>query len=261
MDEQEKAYFESINKTLNRIADALEVLARPGQDYSPNYVKPIEDYHGFNWASIQASVVKSDHDGPTHVSWNGQVFTRRSPVNKFEPAIWFSRANGKSEEGDTEYTKLITFREIKDADPLPDKARAIANRAPAANNPSPTHTNGKPGATQSAASNNPPKPAAAQLPITSGKPGATPQPPAKLALVSFTEYLNNAKVKSITPEAAKWLAQKCEVDPAGDHSRSNSYLPLFYEAKHHGFKLTEAWNHLEANGFDTEKAIASLPPE
>jgi hypothetical protein len=255
MEDQEiVGLFNCINLQLNRIADALEILARPGQDYSPNYIKPIEEYRAFNWASIQASVVRSDQDGPTHVSWNGQVFTRRSPVNKFEPAVWYSRASGKSEDGETEYAKLITFREIKDADPLPEKARGIINRAPAPQ-PQTPHQNGKPGAT--------PQPAPQHA---NGKPGATQptapasQQPLKLTLVSFTEYLNNAKAKSITPEAAKWLAQKCEVKPEDDHSRPNSYLSFFYEAKHAGFKLSEAWAHLEERNFDVLKATHALPP-
>lgn len=242
-DEELRGMFNCLNLQLNRIADSLEVLARPGQDYSPNYVKPIEEYTSFDWQSINASVVRTDRDGPTHIQWNGQVYTRRSPSNKFEPAIWFSRAAGKSEEGETEYAKLITFREIKEADPLPEKAREVVSK----NQTRVQMTNG-----------------------TNGKPGATPRPSAALStpsqntvaqpvFVSYADYIRNAKASNITQEAATWIAKQCRVPPENDHSVPNTYLKFFYEAKHAGKKLSEAWAHLEANGFDPKKAITSLP--
>jgi DdrB-like protein len=66
---------------------------------APNYQRPLSDYPGFNWPSIGATVLKEDHDGATAVEWNGQVFTRRSPNNKFDAAIWFSRCTGKDADG------------------------------------------------------------------------------------------------------------------------------------------------------------------
>jgi hypothetical protein len=112
---------------LTRIADALERLASNDKAVSPNIVRPIEEFRSFDWAGHQIEVVKSDNDGPTHVSYNGTVFTRRSPVNKFEPAIWYSASAGKDEDGNVLYIKLITFRTIGDADPLPPKAIGKTN--------------------------------------------------------------------------------------------------------------------------------------
>jgi len=225
---------------LTRIADALEVLARPGKDYSPDYIKPIEEYTGFDWVSINANVVKADRDGPTHVQWNGHIYTRRSPSNKFDPAIWYSRATGKSEEGETSYARLITFREIKDSDPLPEKARAVTARS----QQQVTNSRGAPETTS-------PNPEREQ--------STASQPVLKLALVSYTQYLANAKQNSITQEAANWIARQAKITPEGDHSLPNSFLPYFYEAKHAGIKLTEAWEHLEKNKFDVTASIGRLP--
>ena len=108
---------------LVRIADAMERLASGGKPTAPNIVRPIEEYKTFDWAAHNMEVVKRDDDGPTHVSYGGVLYTRRSPSNKFEPAIWYSAPAGKDEEGNVEYIQLIRFRSFSDADPLPAKAR------------------------------------------------------------------------------------------------------------------------------------------
>lgn len=120
---------------LARIADALERMAADGKPMAPNYTRPIEQYSSFDWASIHAHVVKADADGPTHVECGGETWTRRSPVNKFAPAIWFSRAVGKDDDGNTLYLKLITFKVFTDADPLALKAREEAVKEPDYNQP------------------------------------------------------------------------------------------------------------------------------
>jgi hypothetical protein len=66
---------------------------------APNYQRPLSDYPGFDWPSIGATVLKEDDDGATAVEWNGQIFTRRSPNNKFDAAVWFSRCVGKDADG------------------------------------------------------------------------------------------------------------------------------------------------------------------
>jgi hypothetical protein len=116
------------NNHLDRIATALETLASNGKPASPNYTRPIEQFHSFDWESIHAAVIRADNDGPTHVEWGGETWTRRSPVNKFGAAIWYSRANGKDEEGSVLYLRLITFKEMLDADPLPNKVRDEAGK-------------------------------------------------------------------------------------------------------------------------------------
>ena len=108
---------------LIRIADALEQIARSGEPAEPNIFKPLAEYGSFDWSQIGATVVHQDQDGPTHLEWGGQLWTRRSPSNKFDPAVWFSRSAGKDEDGNVRYLRLITFREIGEAEPLPAKAR------------------------------------------------------------------------------------------------------------------------------------------
>ena len=71
---------------LERIAEAVERLA-PASTAAPNYTYPLESFSSFDWASINATVVQSDQYGAAIVSWKGQQFVRRSPSNKFDPAI------------------------------------------------------------------------------------------------------------------------------------------------------------------------------
>ena len=90
---------------------------------APNYQRPLSDYPGFDWFSIGASVLKRDDDGATIVEWNGQVFTRRSPNNKFDTIVWFSRCTGKDTDGNNRYVRLISFKAMNDAEPIATKAR------------------------------------------------------------------------------------------------------------------------------------------
>jgi DdrB-like protein len=90
---------------------------------APNYQRALSEYPGFDWLSIGATVLKRDDDGATAVEWNGQVFTRRSPNNKFNAAIWFSRCTGKDADDNNRYARLISFRAVSDAEPIAAKAR------------------------------------------------------------------------------------------------------------------------------------------
>jgi hypothetical protein len=90
---------------------------------APNYQRPLSDYPGFDWLSIGATVLKEDHDGATAVEWNGQIFTRRSPNNKFDAAVWFSRCVGKDADGNNKYVRLISFKAASEAEPIAAKAR------------------------------------------------------------------------------------------------------------------------------------------
>src|SRR5262249_33984479 len=66
---------------------------------APNYQRPLSEYPTFDWSSIGATVLNRDGDGVTAVEWNGQVFTRRSPSNKFAEAVWVSRHLGEDADG------------------------------------------------------------------------------------------------------------------------------------------------------------------
>ena len=76
---------------------------------APNYQRLLSEYHTFDWPSIGATVLNRDGDGPTSVEWNGQVFTRRSPSNKFDAAVWFSRHLGQDSDGcDLKHRMAVT---------------------------------------------------------------------------------------------------------------------------------------------------------
>ncbi len=105
---------------LERIAASLERLA-PTSPPAPNYQKTLDEFRGFDWATIGAIIVQSDSSGAAIVEWNGQQFTRRSPTNKFGEAIWFSRSVGKDDDGTTRYERLITFRKAGEVEPIPDR--------------------------------------------------------------------------------------------------------------------------------------------
>ena len=104
---------------LNRIADALET-----EQAAPGYVQDLQDFANFDWSSIGANVNQADRDGVAVVTWRGHRYVRRSASNKFNPAIWFSRAVGKDDSGENRYERLITFKELAEAEPLPDKVRS-----------------------------------------------------------------------------------------------------------------------------------------
>jgi hypothetical protein len=90
---------------------------------APNYQRLLSEYPGFDWTSIGATILKEDRDGVTTVEWNGQVFTRRAPSNKFGAPVWYSRCTGKDTDGNNRYARLITFKGAAEAEPIAGKAR------------------------------------------------------------------------------------------------------------------------------------------
>jgi hypothetical protein len=90
---------------------------------APNYQRPLSEYPTFDWSSIGAIVLNRDDDGVTAVEWNGQVFTRRSPSNKFADAVWFSRHLGQDSDSNKRYARLISFKALSDAEPIAAKAK------------------------------------------------------------------------------------------------------------------------------------------
>jgi len=119
----------TLTRTLQMIAESLQGVELHLREMSissnpaPNYRRPLSDYCDFDWGSIGAIVLKEDKDGATVVEWNGQVFTRRSPNNSFETAIWFSRSVGKDSDGKNKYLRLITFKPPSDSGPIGAKAK------------------------------------------------------------------------------------------------------------------------------------------
>ena len=102
---------------LNKLDELIRLLKSEQSDEEQNLVFPIEDYLTFDWASIGARITRSDDDGPTHVQCNGAVYYRRTK-DKFGHDVWFSRGNGKDENGEPMYQRLITFKEFGEVDPV-----------------------------------------------------------------------------------------------------------------------------------------------
>ncbi|MDR3572822.1 MAG: single-stranded DNA-binding protein [Anaerolineaceae bacterium] len=216
-------------RNISRIADALEKLANNGEPVSPDLVRPIEDFSKFEWESINASVVRFDSDGPTHVEYDGAVWTRRSPQNKYDSAIFFSRANGKDAEGNVKYLRLITFKTIKDADPLPPKAAQAVNN----------HTT----------------PAPTQPPLAKAQPAPAATGAVPITLPQY--YAESDRLKILRP-AADAIAAFAGVKSGGDYSFAFGMLDYFAKAKAAGMNFEHAKKTLLDAG-DAQKAIQKLP--
>lgn len=121
----EQNLSEAILEELRLIRQSLQVIAGAAAS-APDIHKPIGEYDGFDWSSIGAEVVRRDEDGASVVEWNGKIFKRRSPDNKYEPCVWFSRCVGKDEGGNNKYEWLITFEQVRDdVEPLGSKVRRL----------------------------------------------------------------------------------------------------------------------------------------
>ncbi|HLE03997.1 MAG TPA: single-stranded DNA-binding protein [Anaerolineales bacterium] len=236
---------------LERIAAAVESLARDGAPQAPNYVKPLGDYRQFDWSSIAASVVQQDADGPTHVEWGGYLWNRRSPANKFDPAIWYSRAQGRDEQGNVAYLRLITFKPLKDSDPVPDKVAQAATRQPAA----PAGLPAQAGPTGEIQLTLDQAPAAAAAPVASiAIPGDA------TAFIDRARYLQEAKqTHNLSPEAAERIATIFGVRTGqADHAPALAYLPFFGQAKKLGLDFAAARAILEESVMDLDAALQVL---
>ncbi len=104
---------------LERMALALEQMIPTLQ--APNYQFDLKDYGTFNWASIGATVADFDSDGATAIHYRNHTYLRRSPSNKFDAAIWFSRCVGRDEQGANKYERLITFKAKQVPEQLPKR--------------------------------------------------------------------------------------------------------------------------------------------
>ena len=114
--------LEHQTKLLERIAAEVE----DGNRVTPNYQTGINGFHSFDWSAIGAEIEQIDEDGVAAVTWRNNIYLRRSGQNKFEPAIWFSRCIGRNAEGVNLYEKLITFKKMAEAEPLPRRVAEIA---------------------------------------------------------------------------------------------------------------------------------------
>jgi DdrB-like protein len=119
---EQNGILPTIAASLRSIESHLRQMAISSNP-APNYQRLLSEYPTFDWSSIGATVLNRDGDGATSVEWSGQVFTRRSPSNKFQCTIWFSRHLGQDSDGNKRYARLITFRDLNDAEPIAAKAK------------------------------------------------------------------------------------------------------------------------------------------
>lgn len=108
MDKKLEDLFDSIERSLERIALALE--SGMSTRSAPNYQASFDEYKNFNWAEIGAKIEQVDNYGVATVLWGGNRFVRRSPENSYGAAIYFSRCIGKDESGKNQYERLISFK-------------------------------------------------------------------------------------------------------------------------------------------------------
>ncbi|WP_026736161.1 single-stranded DNA-binding protein [Fischerella sp. PCC 9605] len=116
--------LEKMAVSLERMTAALDRLS---PRTAPNYQFPLEQFKSFDWSAIGATVERKDQYGAAIVSWGGQQFTRRSPANKYEPAVWFSRCVGKGDDGNNLYERLVTFKPLSksEVEPVPEKVSRL----------------------------------------------------------------------------------------------------------------------------------------
>ena len=119
---EQNEILQMIAASLQGVESHLRQMA-VSSNTDPNYQRPLSEYPTFDWSSINATVLNRDDDGATSVELNGQVFTRRSPSNKFDAAVWFSRHLGQDSDGNKRYARLISFRALNDAEPIAAKAK------------------------------------------------------------------------------------------------------------------------------------------
>jgi DdrB-like protein len=119
---EQSRIFQMIAASLQGIDSNLRQIAISSYP-APNYQRSLSEFTTFDWHLIGATVLNRDDDGVTAVEWNGQVFTRRSPNNRFAEAVWFSRCVGKDPDGNNRYVRLISFKALNDAEPIAAKAK------------------------------------------------------------------------------------------------------------------------------------------
>ena len=124
--------FETWLAIQTRQAEALEKIAQlierslPRQP-APNYRAILEQFHEFDWSSINAQVEWKDQYGVASVIWQGDRYKRRSPSNSYGAVIYFSSCVGKDEQGNNQYERLITFEPFANltVEPISRKAEEL----------------------------------------------------------------------------------------------------------------------------------------
>lgn len=250
---------------LKGIRSALEKLATCSPPAESNFERPLADFPDFDWGSIDAKVMQRDSYGVSLVEHGGSLYRRMNNA-KFGNDIWFSRSSGKKDEnGDTIYVRLIRFREIKDAEPLPEKIqKAVASapkRAPApAISPKAPELGDPP-----AASDDPVEYFNNRAPV----PVPNPQPEKHLngaGPVSASQYYPEAtgKTHGLTTAEAREVAFLMGVninEKSPDFTAAFRVLPYFAEARAGGMDFVTARAILSGNRYELERALPALRKE
>lgn len=195
-----------MNQSIERIAAALEKLAAAVGSSEPNIQRELSEYPTFDWKSIGAEIVSHDADGPTRVRKDGFIWIRRSPDNKFGPTIWFSRTDGKDDVGETNYLRLITFREWPDPDPLPGKVKAAMNR----------NGNQRPAAPRQPVQNQ-----TQERPIQAARQTVQAGPVQEGGFISTKDYYDRAKANGVPTDQAAMIAKFAGVNFNGPTNKMN----------------------------------------
>ncbi len=104
---------------LETITTLLKQLLRQNAPLAPNYRHPLSAYWTFDWHGIGAEIIRRDKKGATQVLWGGYLWLRRNDNGrKYGDAIWFSRADGRNDNGDLNYIRLITFKDAAEPEPV-----------------------------------------------------------------------------------------------------------------------------------------------
>jgi hypothetical protein len=134
--------FQTLMYKLDSIHTALSAIGRAMRSEAPNYQRPLAAYAAFDWSSIDAVIIDSDSSGPTRVEYLGHIFTRRNGTGKFGQAIWFSRPQGKNEDGSNKYARLVTFKDYSEAEGLDSRLEDALDDTPPSPPSPPAKTSG-----------------------------------------------------------------------------------------------------------------------
>lgn len=100
---------ERLIAAIERLAAVAESLVQGQQRKTSTpakFIKPIEEFPSFDWASIGAKIEYRDSDRiVAAVTWRGFTYERKQKHGD----VWFSRNVGKDDEGNPVYETLVKF--------------------------------------------------------------------------------------------------------------------------------------------------------
>jgi hypothetical protein len=122
-------FSSAILTELRSIRSSIESLVQAQAAAAPpkTFTYPIDRFKGFDFGALGIEVIERDSQGEAaRLAYQGDLYTRRSPENKFAPVIYFSKAVGKNDEGVNLYQRLIEFKTFSDVEQISPKAARLA---------------------------------------------------------------------------------------------------------------------------------------